>query len=186
MSDYAVLTVDMVNDLLRAFIMHVTGLPADYVLVETRNRPRPPDDKPYVTMYWKDQEMLPQFEGDFIVPEGEEDGQEYNENDAHCTVRITVRGKGAYNNASELRYALDSSERQFDLYNVIGFSGTSGVTDLSAVYGGQVQQRAFIELSFYACFGRLYQLAWFRTVPWIVNNSEYLFPRGDEPCLPIP
>ncbi len=169
----------MVKNLLRAFIEHVTGTPADYILVETRTRPRPPDDKAYVTLYWKDQDLLPQFEGEFIAPEDESDGQEYNENDAHCTVRITVRGKNAYNTASELRYALDSSQRQFDLYNVIGFSGTSGVTDLSAVYGGQVQQRAFVELSFYACFGRMYSLEWFNSVPWLINKMEYLFPRGE-------
>lgn len=186
MSQYAILTVDMVNDLLRAFLIHVTGLPPDYVLVETRNRPRPPDDKPYITMYWKDNDLLPHFEGDFIVPEGEEDGQEYNEHDAHCTVRLTVRGKDAYNIACNIRRAMDASERQFDLYNVIGFSGATGPTDLSATYGGQVQQRAFTDLSFYVCFGKLYPLAWFNKVPWIVNNSEYLFPRGEQPCPSLP
>lgn len=186
MSEYAILTVDMVNDLLRAFIMHVTELPADYILVETRSRPRPPDDRPYVTLYWKDNDLLPQFEGDFVAPAGEEDGQEYVGHDALSTVRITVRGKDAYNIACKIRYAMDASERQFDLYNVIGFAGATGPVDLSAVYGAQVQQRAFTELSFYACFGRLYPLAWFKTVPWIINNSQYLFPEEKQPCPPLP
>ncbi len=185
-----ILTVDMVNDLLRAFISSTLDIEPKAVLVETRARARAADTSPYVTIYWKEQELLNQFEGDYIRPydedERSEDGTELLYNDSYCTVRLTCRGKDAYKWASELRYALDSSNRQFDLYNIIGFAGCSSVTDVSTVFGGQLYQQTFVELSFYACFGRMYPLAYFDSVPWIIKDRDYLFPRWRKPCPMLP
>lgn len=187
MSENFILRVDTVNAVLRAFVMLILDLPDNYVIIETRARPRPYDDRPYVTIYWAEQEVLPQYEGDFSQPTNElEEGTELLNNASRCTVRITVRGDNAYNLCSELRYALDSKNRNWDLYNLVGFSGATSVVDLSAVYGAQVQQRAFIDFSFYAAFGRAYPLAWFKEVPFIfsVLNEQIktVLPKEKEPC----
>lgn len=174
-----VLSVDMVNVILIAFIREVTGFPADAVLVETRTGPRPIDLRPYATILWQGQEALPQFDAPFYAPGDDEAGTEELKNESHCTVRLTIRGDNAYNIASELRYELDRGQRAFDLWNILGFAGVSNVVDLSAVYGGKVQQRTFIDLSFYAAFGRTYSLDWFRSVPWIINGASHFFPSKE-------
>lgn len=201
---YSILDVDAVNLLLRRFVMEVLSLPEDFVLIETRMRPRPYDDKPYVTIYWKDQELLPQFDGDMefidmpqndpnspsetISDPGLVDGSclEVRRNTAHCTARFTVRGENAYNLASELRYALESANRNFDLWGILGFSGCTGPMDLSAIYGAQTQQRAHVELSFYAPFGRRYELDYFSSVPFIINKEQYIYPKEHRPCPQLP
>lgn len=157
-------TIDAINAALRAFISKITGLPENYVIIETRVGPRPYDDRPYCTILWLAQELLPQFDGDitFEQPTSEEDdGIEIRKNSAHCTVRITVRGDNAYNITSELRYAFESSNRAFDLWDVIGYAGITNVTDLSGSYGGKIQQRSFIDFSFYATFERKEPIVWF-------------------------
>ena len=188
-NDENILSIDMVNALLRAFVINVTQLPDDYVIIETRTRPRPYDDKPYVTLLWTANELLTQLDGDmeFVQPDPpEEEGEEIRNNTALCTVRITVRGDNAYNRTAEIRYAIDSANRSFDLWNVIGYAGVTNVTDLSAVYGGKVQQRSFIDLSFYAAFGRRYPLAWFSSVPWMINGINYIYPMEKKPCPKLP
>lgn len=184
-----IFSVDEANALLRSLVMAVLNLPSDHVLIETRARPRPMDNSPYATLYWKEQDVLNQFDGDMdyvgtdALGEGEEpnpdfpDGMETRENPALCTVRITVRGENAYNLCSEIRYALESANRNFDLWTVLGFAGCTSVTDLSAAYGAQTQQRSFIELSFYAPFGRRYNLDWFKSVPFVVNNETAVYPK---------
>lgn len=169
--------VDAASAILIAFIMDVTGFQSNAVLIETRTGPRPVDHGPYATIWWRDQEGLPQFDSPFDQPASEDvDGVEELKNEMHCTVRITVRGNNAYNITSELRYEIDRGQRAFELWNILGFSGVSSVTDLSAAYGGKVQQRAFIDLSFYAAFGRRYDLSWFKSVPWIINGASSIFP----------
>lgn len=172
-----IFSVDMVNAILISFILDATGLPVPSVLIETRTSPRPIDASPYVTILWRDQDLLPQFDSPFVQPLGESEGLEDQKNEAWCSVRITVRGNNAYNMASELRYELDRGQRAFELWNMLGFAGVSSVTDLSASYGGKVQQRAFIDLNFYAAFGRRYDMSWFTSVPWIINNLSTLIPH---------
>lgn len=179
MSDSAYILFDMhaANAILRAYIMDVTGFGPDAVLIETRTGPRPVDRGPYVTIYWREQDLLPQFDSPFSQPADDAGaGAESLKNETYCTVRITVRGDDAYNIASELRYQLDRGQRAFELWHVLGYAGTSNVTDLSAVYGAKVQQRAFIDLSFYAAFGRTYPLDWFDRAPWIVNGAQSILP----------
>jgi hypothetical protein len=197
-SPFIVFSIDEANALLRSFVMAVLDLPDDHVLIETRMRPRPMDTQPYATLYWKEQELLNQFDADMDYVGTDEpdedkkpdphfpDGMETRENPAHCTVRITVRGDNAYNLCSELRYALESANRNFDLWTVLGFAGCTSVTDLSAAYGAQTQQRSFIELSFYAPFGRRYNLDWFNAVPFVVNNKTAVYPKEKKPCPQIP
>lgn len=164
--------IDAANAILRAYIMDVTGLADNAVLIETRTGPRPMDIGPYVTILWREQDLLPQFDSPYDAAAEEETLR----NEAYCTVRITVRGDNAYNIASELRYQIDRGQRAFELWHLLGYAGTTNVTDLSAVYGAKVQQRAFIDLSFYAAFGRRYPLDWFEQVPWIINGARSILP----------
>lgn len=185
--------INAANALLRQFVMAALDMPDNRVLIETKTGPRPMDGSAYCTLYWKDQEVLPQFDGDMVfAPVEDEDeypfinGIETRENEALCIVRFSVWGNDAYRLASELRYALDSANRNFDLWTVLGFAGVGNVQDLSVEFGGKIQQRAFIELSFYACFGRRYDLDWFNRVPMAVNKETNIYPREKQPCPQIP
>lgn len=189
LSNHIILSVEAVEQLLRSFVVYVTELPDSYVIIETKARPRPKDDRPYVTLYWLEQELLTQLDGDYEFSPPElfaKEGVERRENAAHCTVRITTRGPGSYSITSAIRYAIDSSNRSFDLWPILGYAGVTNITDLSAVYGGKVQQRSFIDFSFYAAFGRRYELSWFSSSPWIINGLRTIFPRRIEPCPKLP
>ena len=190
-----VFDIHAANALLRHFVMEILDFADERVLIETKAGPRPADGAPYATLYWRNQELLPQFDGDMtFTPTEDEDefpfvdckGIETRENPALCTVRFSVWGNDAYNLASELRYALDSANRNFDLWTVLGYAGVGNVQDLSAAFGGKIQQRAFIELSFYACFGRRYDLDWFNRVPFAINKENHIYPKEHQPCPQIP
>lgn len=177
------LTVDAVNTLLVDYLTAFFQWKSGRVLVETQADARPPSGV-YATIWWKEQELLPQNFGSFTPPETEmEEGIQTLDNETLCTVRITLRGPKAYNLASEVRYSLEAAERWFDLWRVLGFSGCSTVTDLSGSYGGRIQQRAFFDLSFYAMFGRTYPLDWFDASQWQVNGTETIYPREEPVCL---
>lgn len=185
--------INAANALLRHFVMEILGLADNRVLIETKAGPRPSDGSAYCTIYWRDQELLPQFDGDMDwqeVPDEDEypfiNGIETRENSALCTVRFSIWGDDAYNLASELRFALDSANRNFDLWTVLGFAGVGNVQDLSSAFGGKIQQRAFVELSFYVRFGRRYDLDWFNRVPFAINNDNHIYPKESEPCPQIP
>lgn len=171
---YLVLDVNTVSNALRGVVCSALQLAEDHVLVEGRVQPRPTDTTAYVTILWLEQELLNQFDGTYI-PSAE---QEYLSNDAYCSVRFTVRGKAAYNLASELRYAIERGDRNWDLYNMIGFGGAGPVVDMSAAFGGKVQQRAHFDMSFYVPFGRTYTLAWFKKCGFIVDKTLTIYPKG--------
>lgn len=174
-----VVSIDSVYAILRAFVCQVLSLPDNYVLIETKTKPRPMDDRPYVTLYWLEQTLLEKNMYYFEQPATPDvDCTENTVNEAYNTMRFTVRGPNAYNLCSELRYAIESHNRFWDLWRLLGFSGVTNVTDLSAVYGGQVQQRSFIDLSFYACLGKSYPLAWFDKCPFIINGIQSIY--GDQ------
>lgn len=183
------LTIDSVNALFRDYICEFLKLSGDRVLIETRMDRRPIDGL-YVTLWWKRQEPLMQVASDADFSYNEETGTatNYLPNETYATLQITCRGPNAYNVCSELRYSLYDPARYFDLFRVIGFGGAGTVEDLSASYGGRIQQRAFIDVSFYCCFGRSYPADWFDKSQWAINNGPiFTINAGDKDacnCLP--
>lgn len=183
MSDIGLLTVDSINALLRAVVIKSLNLSESHVIIETRNRPRPYDDGLYVTIFWVTQDLLVQGSGDFLYPDnGLSEGTQALRNDAFCTVRILTRGTNAYNAASLLRQAFDSADRQWDLYHVVGFAGIESIQDISVNFGGQIQQTAFFDFSFYVCFGAEYSIPWFTRTTMVINEEKRIFPKGERPC----
>lgn len=180
------LTVDAVNTLLADYLTAFFQWDTGRVLVETQAGPRPPSGV-YATLWWKSQEVLRQDWGTFTLPESpRDDGIQHLDNESLCIMQITVRGPHAYSLASEARYSLDAAERFFDLWRVLGFAGCGPVTDLSAAFGGRVQQRAFFDLSFYALFGRAYPLEWFDASQWGINDEALQLPKEEAPCPSLP
>lgn len=167
------LTIQAVNELLIGYFSRLFGWEGQgRVLIETMARTRPPDGL-YMTLWWKNNDLLVQNTGEFIQPEDEsEQGTQQLDNESLCTVQVTLRGQDAYSQCCEARYSLESSQRFFDLWKLLGFSGCDPVTDMSGAFGAHVQQRAFFDFHFYACFGRGYPADWFDHSQWAINNTN--------------
>jgi len=166
-----ILTEEQVNDLLVNFFTSLFEWEDDRVLVETQAGVRPTNGI-YMTLWWKSNEMLNQGNGEFIQPDNNENrGAHKLDNESYCTIQITLRGDNAYSLCNEARRALDDPQRFFDLWTILGFAGCDPVQDMSAPFGGKIQQRAFFNFNFYATFGREYPADWFDKSKWIINES---------------
>lgn len=188
MSDYTVVTPDTAIQAVRALIITALDLPSEKVLVETRGRPRPYDNGPYVTVYWRMQQLLKQNTLEFVPPpeDDEQDGEERPTNSAYCCIRITVRGDDAYNLCSKLRYEFERGERWFDIFRVLGYSDIPDVYDLSAEYGGKIQQRAVMDFYFYIDFNARFPAPWFNKVNLVVNGETVPVPKKEFGPCPLP
>ena len=168
--------------LIRAVVINTLNLPPEKVLIETRTRPRPLDNTLYVTLHWQEQESLPITNGD---NEFVEDAERLRKH-MRCGVRLTTRGPGAYNAAFKLSSAFHINSRQFDLWYAIGYSGVDGVVDISAEYGGHIQQRCFIDFHFYACFNAVYPTDWFEKIYTVVGDEAQCTPEEEDVICPLP
>lgn len=100
-----------------------------------------------------------------------------------CEVQVTFRGPSALESAVNARLSLGSSARAFDLWKLLGYSGTSGIQDLSAYYNGAIQPRSYFNFYFYALFNREYPADYFDKSKWNVNGIEITIP-GEKPVCP--
>lgn len=183
MSDVIQLTPQMVNKLLKDYFDLFFGWEPDpdRVLVETQAGTRPPKGL-YMTLWWRNIEVMRQDPGGTLVdtPEGT---MESLINLSLCEVQVTLRGPNALEAAVNARLSLGSSARAFDLWKLLGYSGTSGIQDLSAYYNGAIQPRAFFNFYFYALFNREYPADYFDKSKWNVNGHIITIP-GEKPICP--
>lgn len=149
------------------------------VLVETRAGIRPPKGF-YIGIWWQSVEPLPDYTGD----------AEYYENDADNTliekrfliskvnVRFTGYGELAYQKMLKIRVAIDSDARFADLWQIIGFAGTSEIQDISTEWQGVMHQRAYFDLYFYASLGEEFNSDYFTKGSFNINNGgDEIYPR---------
>lgn len=158
-------TPDSVQTLLQQVVCAITGYTADHVLIESKADRRPQDTKPYATLYMKRFEPLKQDVGDYYIDQDApvaEDGTQVLDNETLFTVQFNFWGRGAVSTAMSVVSALQNGQRFFDIWKIIGFAGIDSVQDISAAYGAQIQQRAFFDCDFYACFGKAYPLDWYK------------------------
>lgn len=160
----------------------LTGYGPGRVLVETKADRRPQDKAPYATLWFKLMEPLPQNEGDWYYESLEYDNNEQAaqvlDNETLCTLQFGFWGDDAYHEAIKLMHALQNANRQFDLWRIVGFAGFDSVQDISVQYGAKIQQRAYFNMDFYVCFGRCYDVDWFKVSNWNLTdintaNSKY-------------
>jgi len=153
--------------LVRALMVAVVEKAAELdgrVFIETK-MDRRSFDSPYCTLWFKSLLFERQDLGKFIPPENENDeGRLLMPNLSYGTIQISLWGNGAYDRAVKIGQDLQSAERWWDLWSVIGFSDVDEVRDISAEYGAKIQQRAYFDFRFYVCFGRLHEVGWFNRV----------------------
>lgn len=178
------LTMSAINLLLQDVINKVLNWKPEEarVQVETQTGTRPAN-APYVTLWWRRVDPLMQTIGTFVMPDDpKDDAVEHLRNESLCEIQITARGPQALAYAAQIRFALESAARQFDLYKVIGFAGCTEIQVFSAPYNGAIQQRAMFNLSFYAMFNREFPADWFDASQWQINGAETQLPREDPVC----
>lgn len=181
MNEKDISVIDFINKLLIAFCCDILNWTPDRVLIETRTRPRP-IEKQYITIYWKDLDILVQTAGGGRFVDNDQYIEELD-NESYCTVELSVRGDNAYNLAVKIRQAIESNQRWFDLWQVIGFAGCDTVHDLSAEYGAKIQQRAVFDLHFYVLLNTTYPADYFEKAPIDINDSETYMPLPIPDCL---
>lgn len=167
-----ILTTDTINKLVIDLFKELLGWNEQQFLVETRGGARPSSGKPYMTLWWKNIEVLNQGYGEMRSEEDSDEARQFLENESLCSLQITIYGNDAYNICNEVRMHLESANRFFDLWSVIGFAGCDSVNDLSADFGGHIEQRAFFNFSFYANFGREYPADYFDKSKWVINGEQ--------------
>ncbi|MEG6501569.1 MULTISPECIES: phage neck terminator protein [unclassified Desulfovibrio] len=160
-----ILTPEDVKKLLVSVLEGLTGLGSGRVIWETSGGPRPSEGL-YCSLWWKDFELLPQNVGDYTAPTGPDPDKarpitQHLRHESWCTVQISFWGPKAFESAVRTVLALQSDDRSFDLWKVLGYGGTDAVQDLSTAFRGRIQARCFFNLSFYACFGADYPAEWF-------------------------
>lgn len=162
-----ILTTEEVKKLFIAVLERITGFPSGRVIWETTGGPRPPDGL-YCSLWWKGLELLPQNMGDYSAPGGNEPDPDKDKpltqhlrHESWCTVQISFWGPKAFEAAVRAVQALETSDRWFDLWKMLGYGGTDAIQDISAAFRGRIQGRCFFNLSFYACFGSDYPAEWF-------------------------
>lgn len=168
-------TPEVVQKLLQEVTCAMTGYDADHVLIETKADRRPQDTKPFASLWFKNAEPLRQDQGDIYIDQDapdSEDGIQVLDNETLFTVQFNFWGRGAYSTALSVVSALQNARRFFDLWRLIGFAGIDAVQDISAVYGAQVQQRAYFNCDFYACFGRKYPVDWYKVSQWELDVPD--------------
>jgi len=155
MSDVIQLTPQMVNVLLKDYFDSFFGWDPEpnRVLVETQAGTRPPKGL-YITLWWRNIEVMRQDPGGTFSCSPDTGPIESLINLSLCEVQVTFRGPSALESAVNARLSLGSSARAFDLWKLLGYSGTSGIQDLSAYYNGAIQPRSYFNFYFYALFNR--------------------------------
>ena len=183
-----ILTPNDVKELLVGTLEKITGLPPGRVIRETEAGPRPSSSNAgfennglYCSLWWKTFEPLPQNGGDYSeAPEHEGLPEDYDKSrpiiqhlrhEAWCEVQVSFWGAGAFEMAVQTVQALQADARWFDLWRVLGFGGVDYIQDVSTAFRGQIQNRCFFTLSFYACFGADYPADWFDTAQWEIACS---------------
>lgn len=184
MSDVIQLTPQMVNVLLKDYFDSFFGWDPEpnRVLVETQAGTRPPKGL-YITLWWRNIEVMRQDPGGTFSCSPDTGPIESLINLSLCEVQVTFRGPSALESAVNARLSLGSSARAFDLWKLLGYSGTSGIQDLSAYYNGAIQPRSYFNFYFYALFNREYPADYFDKSKWNVNGIEIAIP-GEKPVCP--
>lgn len=169
-------TPQAVRKLLVDVMQTITGYAAGRVLIETKADRRPQDRAPYCTLWFKNSELLVQNNGDYYIdtPDytSDVDGMQVLDNETLVTVQINFWGDGAYDEALAASHALQNAQRFFDLWRVLGYAGIDSVQDISVQYGAKIQQRAYFNLDFYVCYGRMYPLEYFKISQWSIKTPE--------------
>ena len=162
-----------VRKLLVETIEAITGLASGRVLIEGVSDKRPSEGL-YCTLWFKS--ARPEMYNDpYFDPET---GDEYLDNETLVEVQASFWGDGARDMALETVSQLSRSERERDLWMVIGFAGVDSVEDIPSVSMGQIRQRAIFNFKFYVCYGRRYPAECFDTsnisVVWVrPGGQEY-------------
>lgn len=175
-------TQDAINAILINTIEQIGVLDVDgttgRVLVETRAGIRPTKGF-YVGIWWQSIEALPDYTGDAEYYENiDEELIERRHFMSKVNIRLTGYGELAYQKMLILRVALDSDARFTDLWQIIGFAGTSEVQDISTEWQGVIHQRAYFDFYFYACLGNDFNADYFTKGKFNINNSgDEILPR---------
>lgn len=170
-----ILTPEDVKKLLASVLEGLTGLGSGRVIWEASAGPRPSEGL-YCSLWWKDLELLPQNGGDYATseapgPDKENPITQTLRNESWCTVQVSFWGPKAFETAVRTVQALQTGDRYFDLWKMLGYGGTDAIQDISAAFGGRIQGRCFFNLSFYACFGADYPVDWFDISQWAIGYA---------------
>lgn len=183
---YTEASAKQVRKLLVDVMQRVTALPNGRVLIETKADRRPSEGL-YCTLWFKELTPLVQNDGDFEYNTDEPTTELITQTLDHeslCTVQLTMWGDDAYDRVTDAMQALQNAQRQFDLWQILGFAGFDSVQDISVQYGAKIQQRAFVNLHYYACLGKKYPSDWFDVSQWEMNlpaknyKEEFILPKG--------
>jgi len=188
-----ILTTQNVKKLLVSTLEGVTGLEPGRVTWEATGGPRPPEGL-RCSLWWKGFEPLAQNVGEYrdvSAPDTYDKATpiiQYLRNETFCEVQTSFWGDGAFDKAAATVGALQNDNRNFDLWRILGYGGIDAIQDISAYAGARIQQRAFFNLSFYACFGADYPVDWFDVSQWAIKYAgtvtqfEYSKEIHDEPA----
>ena len=170
------LTTQDVKKLLVSVLERITGLEPGRVIWEAGGGPRPPEGL-YCSLWWKRFEPLTQNEGAYRdVPDPDTCDKttpilQVLRNETWCEVQVSFWGPGAFDMAALVVGRLQNDNRNFDLWHVLGYGGIDAIQDISSAFGGRIQSRCFFNLSFYACFGAEYPVAWFDVSQWGISHA---------------
>lgn len=174
--------MEEILQLFRDLVKQALNFEDDRVLLENFTRPRPTDNKPYVTLSVINIERYSNVNGDNVLQEDVVETLEHVSTANLVTLRVTVHGKNAFFLAQNLRDFFDSNARFFDTWNRVGFSNMTGVQDTSFMFGAQIYQRAHLDLSFYAYLNAAFEPEWFTRTIIETNTDSEIYPKEFEAC----
>lgn len=170
---------------LEALFIHtlskISGIPVTRWRVGTRAGTRPTEGL-FGVITWKRTEPLKQLEDPEFTQDGDNDPTFTDLNACYCTLEIKVLGENSRNVLSEIMFGLQSINRTWDIWNVVGFGGVTEIQNASTPLGGRIQEWSVMDVSFYVNFERTYLAEYFTKVPVTINDRPAIWPVEKEVC----
>lgn len=88
-----------------------------------------------------------------------------------CRVRLQFYGEGAFATAIRAKNVLNSNNRLFDLIRAAGYGGVGGVQSIPQPHQGRIEERAYLNVDFYANFAAEFLSNYIRRVEGNINRD---------------
>lgn len=160
------ITITAIENLFQEVVTAVTGEPC---IIEPANGPQPA--KRFCSLDIKTADPMDHRVADFIETDTG-DLAERARNETRLSMAAAFWGKEAMTRATSCMHALQSYQRVFDLWRLLGFSGVDPVQATGSAYLGKIQDRAQFTIYFYAALGALYPADWFTASRWGLELPE--------------
>lgn len=133
----------------------------ELVVIEPFHGSRPAKPHASIMLVWAHAEPHEVYEY-----EDRDDGEFWEgvKGERFCRMRIQFFDTGARQKAIDCQNLLRSSNRNFDIVAITGFGGIGDVQEFSTEYLGKQEERAYLDVEFYANLSAEYKSNWIEKV----------------------